>query len=138
MNNEKSRIVRRKTRQRELVREAVAMCDHPSARTIFEAVSQTDAMSFGTVYRNLQILVEEGSIAQIQSDSAYAHYDHNLAPHYHLHCKQCGRVFDVMLPYRDDFDRDARECTPFRIDGHRVAFEGLCDTCLKEAEGGRR
>jgi Fur family peroxide stress response transcriptional regulator len=133
MNNEKNGVVRRKTKQRELVWEALVACDHPSARTIFETVSKTDAMSFGTVYRNLQILVEEGRIVQILSDSAFAHYDYNLAPHYHLHCKNCGRVFDVMLPYRDDFDRDAREATPFRIDGHRVAFEGLCTACLNEA-----
>ena len=58
-------IIRRSTNQRELVLEAICEGNHLSAREIFEVVSAKTRMSFGTVYRNLQILMEEGEIVAV-------------------------------------------------------------------------
>jgi Fur family peroxide stress response transcriptional regulator len=90
-------------------------------------------MSFGTVYRNLQILVEEGEIIAVQTDPDVLRYDRRRVPHYHLHCKKCGKVFDMPLPYRGDLDKKAGEKSGFLIESHTISFEGLCAGCRSES-----
>jgi Fe2+ or Zn2+ uptake regulation protein len=131
-------IIRRSTNQRELVLAAICEGNHLSAREIFERVSQKARMSFGTVYRNVQILMEEGEIIAVQTDPAIMRYDRRRVPHYHLHCKKCGRVFDMPLSYRVDLDKTARKRSHFFIESHTISFEGLCADCYNpsEADGG--
>ena len=61
MLNEKT-AGRRMTRQRQAIMEMLAKTDeHPTAEMVYEAVrKQLPEISLGTVYRNLQLLVEEG------------------------------------------------------------------------------
>ncbi|MDR2476423.1 MAG: transcriptional repressor [Treponema sp.] len=122
-------IIRRSTNQRELVLAAICEGNHLSAREIFEIVSQKARMSFGTVYRNLQILVEEGEIIAVQTDPNVLRYDRRRVPHYHLHCKKCGKVYDMSLPYHRELDTKARETSSFLIESHTISFEGLCSDC---------
>ncbi|GMO14653.1 MAG: Fur family transcriptional regulator [Termitinemataceae bacterium] len=119
---------RRRTVQRDLVLDAIVLGNHPTARTIYNEVSKYSSISFGTVYRNLQILVEDGAILQIET-GASAHYDKKTEPHYHLHCKKCGGVFDIVLPYQQEFDLKAAELSGFHIDSHMILFDGLCSIC---------
>jgi Fur family peroxide stress response transcriptional regulator len=122
-------VVRRSTSQRELVLAAICEGNHLSAREIFEEVSAKTRMSFGTVYRNLQILVEEGEIISVQTDPEVLRYDRRRVPHYHLHCKKCGQVFDMPLSYRKDLNKKAGEKSSFLIESHTISFEGLCSGC---------
>ena len=59
MLNEKT-AGRRMTRQRQAIMEMLAKTDeHPTAEMVYEAVrKQLPEISLGTVYRNLQLLVE--------------------------------------------------------------------------------
>jgi Fur family peroxide stress response transcriptional regulator len=122
-------VIRRKTSQRGLVLEAVCKGNHPSAREIFERVSTKKSMSFGTVYRNLQILEEAGEIAAIKVDPELLHYDRRRERHHHLRCTKCGKVFDIPVPYRPEFDTEAAQKSGFVIDAHTITFEGLCRDC---------
>lgn len=122
---------RRRSTQRELVLNAITDGNHPTARTIFEDVSIRSQISFGTVYRNLQILVEDGTILQIQTDSS-AHYDKRTEPHYHLHCVRCCGVFDIPLEYRGELDEDARALGAGVIESHSISFRGLCADCAAQ------
>jgi Fe2+ or Zn2+ uptake regulation protein len=99
-----------------------------------KSASQKTRMSFGTVYRNLQILEEEGEIISVQTDPAVLRYDRKRVRHYHLRCKKCGRVFDIPIPYRKDFDRKAGGKSGFVIESHTVSFEGLCLDCKRTVE----
>jgi Fe2+ or Zn2+ uptake regulation protein len=128
-NNTAKNIKRRKSSQRDLVLEAVCKAEHPSAGEIFSSVSQQKHMSFGTVYRNLQILEEEGEISSIKVVPELLRYDRRLDPHHHLHCKKCGRVFDVPMEYQDEVDREIEKKGGFLIETHRTTFEGLCRDC---------
>lgn len=121
-------IIRRKTVQRELVLNAIKSGEHPTARTIYTEVCKVSSISFGTVYRNLQILVESGDVLQIQSGES-AHYDKKCIPHYHLHCAKCGGVFDMPVPYHAELDADAERASGFSIKSHMISFEGLCANC---------
>jgi Fe2+ or Zn2+ uptake regulation protein len=90
-------------------------------------------MSFGTVYRNLQVLEETGEIISVQTDPNVLRYDRKRIPHYHLHCKKCGKVFDMPMPYRRDFDKKAEGENGFIIDSHSISFEGVCLSCQKDS-----
>lgn len=129
MNSANQDIIRRKTSQRDLVLEAVCNGNHLSAREIFALVSDKKRMSFGTVYRNLQILEEEGEIVAIKADPELLHYDRRRDRHHHLHCTQCGKVFDIPVPYRPEFDTEAAQKSGFTIDSHAITFEGVCSRC---------
>ncbi|GHT96339.1 transcriptional repressor [Spirochaetia bacterium] len=141
-NDDDKEVIRRRTSQRDLVLEAVCTGNHLSAREIFELVSggeprlsaSTDGsaknrMSFGTVYRNLQILEEEGKIVAIKADPELWRYDRNRERHHHLHCTQCGKVFDISVPYRPEFYTEAAQKSGFTIDSHTITFEGVCRLC---------
>jgi Fe2+ or Zn2+ uptake regulation protein len=128
-------VIRRASSQREIVLDAICQGNHLSAREIFEAVGRIKPMSFGTVYRNLQILVEEGEIICVATDTGAFRYDRRRDRHHHLHCKKCGKVFDVPLAYRGAVDREAAKKSGFVIDSHTISFEGLCTTCAAD-EGG--
>lgn len=129
MKRENRKVVRRSTSQRELVLEAVCNGNHLSAREIFVLVSQKKPMSFGTVYRNLIILEEEGEIVSIQTDPAFLRYDGDCNLHHHLYCKKCRKVFDMPISYNSSFDEEAAQRSGFIIDSHSISFEGLCCNC---------
>jgi Fur family peroxide stress response transcriptional regulator len=130
-NEHNKEIIRRKTSQRNLVLEAVSYGNHLSAREIFECIPASKRMSFGTVYRNLQVLEDEGEIVAIKADPELLRYDRRRERHHHLHCTHCGRVFDIPVPYRVEFDAEAAEESGFVIDSHTITFEGLCSECKK-------
>jgi Fe2+ or Zn2+ uptake regulation protein len=135
MNSEDRSIVRRATVQRKLVLEAVCRGDHPTAKEIFEAVSQPKWMSFGTVYRNLQILAQEGVISSLQADREAVRYDKRVDKHHHLHCRMCNKVFDVPIPYKDAFNKEISKNSGFVVESHSITFEGLCHECAgREAQ----
>ena len=131
MNNEKE-VIRRKTSQRELVLEAVCNGNHLSAREIFDLVAAKKRMSFGTVYRNLQILEEEGEIVAIEADPEVLRYDRRRDYHHHLHCTKCGKVFDIALPYRPKLNAEAGKKSGFVIESHTITFVGLCHDCIQK------
>ncbi|GHV83426.1 transcriptional repressor [Spirochaetia bacterium] len=132
MNKNNKDVIRRKTSQRDLVLEAVCNGNHLSAGEIFALVSAKKHMSFGTVYRNLQILEEEGEIAAVKADPELLRYDRRIVRHHHLHCKKCGKIFDIPVPYRAEFDTEAGQKSGFVIDSHTITFEGLCSECKYE------
>jgi Fe2+ or Zn2+ uptake regulation protein len=41
------------------------------------------------------------------------------------------------IPYREDFDKKAAQCSGFVIDSHAISFEGLCRRCKTEHLRGR-
>lgn len=128
----------RDTKQRRMVLEAVlSRCDHPTADQIYSDLRmKDDKISRGTVYRNLGILAEDGDITNVKVPAA-DRFDSRLDRHYHMYCTRCGRVFDAPLPYRAEDDEQIENDTGFKINRHRVIFEGLCKDCRLKEEGQR-
>ena len=71
---------RRNTRQRQLVLEAVQeLCDHPTAEEIYDAaVKECPGLSLGTVYRNLNSLVDAGRVRRVSIPGKADRFDHTL------------------------------------------------------------
>lgn len=130
-------IQRRNTRQRKLVLDAVlASYDHPTADDVYQAVrTQDDKISRGTVYRNLNLLADEGTILSIKTPGG-CRFDRTIEPHAHVICTSCGAVVDAPLPVDNDLDARAAQETGYAIVSHYTIFEGVCPLCARQAAGG--
>ncbi len=103
---------------------------HPSAEEIYLRVRKISPhISLGTVYRNLQRLVQDGAIQMLFFGDRTARYDPTLEEHDHFICQQCGRVEDVKVERdrRMDFASLVRE--GFTIAAHSLAIRGVCQRC---------
>jgi len=126
-----SEVQKRSTRQLAAVHEALlADHSHPSAEEVFLQVRQTlPHISLGTVYRNLQRLVEEGKIRVLRSGGRVARYDPMTAEHDHFICRQCGRVVDVVLESDRPVNLAPLLEQGFTIATKSLSIHGLCQQC---------
>lgn len=120
----------RSTRQRRLVFDAVqVMREHPTADHIYLKVRGDDPhISRGTVYRNLNLLVENGEVRHVRLPGV-DRFDWRTDRHYHIVCTSCGKVADAPVNYESADDAALEKATGFAIKGHIKVFEGLCPAC---------
>ena len=90
------------TKQKRLIMEIIRECHenrvHPTAEDIFfEARKKLPNIALGTVYRNLNILSEEGVIRRLSVAGNPDRFDLNVMTHDHLVCSRCGRLKDVEI-----------------------------------------
>jgi len=102
---------------------------HPTADWIYkETRKHIPNISLGTVYRNLNQLVETGKVIKLKDDTQ-VRYDGNIGRHDHFRCKQCGKWYDVNLLDSDliqQFNKD----NGFTIESFQFELEGTCEKCL--------
>lgn len=130
-------VGKRYSRQREMIYQAVCGTDqHPTAEMVYQWLKPANPnLSLGTVYRNLNLLADEGIIMRMPFP--VERYDANTEPHTHFRCRGCGGVFDLELAY--DPEIDASACAAelgFRIERHDLIFTGLCPHCGEQEERG--
>ena len=121
----------RMTKQRRVVLDELRkLTTHPSADELHRKVRRRlPRISLGTVYRNLEILSQQGEVEKIELAGAQRRYDAQTAPHYHLRCAECGAVEDAPVEAMKSLDDRLRGRTDYEVLGHRVEFIGLCPRC---------
>jgi len=114
------------SQQRETIREIVySTTSHPTADWIYSKASQRHpTISLGTVYRNLNQLVEHGLIRQI-NDGIMARYDGNTSHHDHLKCTKCGELFDVNI-LDSNLKKSVKKKYQFHVDDVEMILIGTC------------
>jgi len=96
---------------------------HPTADQIYDAVrQQIPNISKGTVYRNLQVLCEDGAISELNLNGTLRRYEEKQDKHYHFRCEQCGRVFDLDEPVNTEIDKKVAERTGFMVSSHQTEW----------------
>ena len=121
----------RNTPQREIVRQAMhENYSHPTAEEIYEQIHlKHPNISFATVYRNLNLLAQQGEIFRLHMPEGPDHYDYTTSPHYHFLCRQCNRIVDAEIPFEENFDH---YCPPgCKTESHILTLIGLCPECQK-------
>lgn len=131
-------MVSRKTIQRALVYEAVNhLKSHATAEEIFHELSREyPAISRATVYRNLNILHEEGKIRRIAMTDGPDCFDHVPQQHYHVRCEKCGHVFDVDMDILPDLEKHIRDSHGFQFTSYDLLFHGICPSCRALMQNG--
>lgn len=105
--------------------------DHPTADTVYTCIREEyPNISLGTVYRNLNLLVELGEIQKLTCGDGKDHFDYNTAPHYHFVCNCCGAVQDLPLEPQANIEAIAQQYTDGQIESHMTYFYGICCDCL--------
>ena len=119
---------RRNTIQKDLVRNAVyEMKRHVTANEVYEFIKESyPTIGKGTVYRNLDILVEEGALPN--------RFDFTLKNHYHVRCVKCGEVSDVDMDEIPDLMKKIHDTHGIEFLDYDISFKGICPKCREEAK----
>lgn len=130
--------VQRNTKQRSLVLEVVREHrDHPTAEQIYNDVHERNAkVSRATVYRNLNLLDDNGEIQQVAAPVANR-FDLRCDPHYHMMCVRCGSVVDAPLEYQKAYDELVAKSSGFQVVSHQTLFKGICPNCQEKEDEAR-
>ncbi|MBQ8974580.1 MAG: transcriptional repressor [Oscillospiraceae bacterium] len=103
---------------------------HPSAEQLYTWLKpEFSDLSLATVYRNLNILRDDGVINSVGVVNGEERFDADTSPHPHFICTCCGSVTDVeakidLTGQISELKKDGIE-----IAGCSVAFYGKCKQC---------
>ena len=120
----------RYSRQREEILRVVQQTDsHPTADWVYEQVRKIlPHVSLGTVYRNLNLLADEGLIQRVILDDGFVRFDGNTNDHHHFICTKTGKIYDVMLPLGDEllakFNAEMSKPHGFKATHFKIEFYG--------------
>jgi Fur family peroxide stress response transcriptional regulator len=110
----------------------MARHDHPTADALYTLIREEyPNISLGTVYRNLNLLVELGEIQKLTCGDGADRFDADTSPHYHFVCKHCGKVSDLPLAPMDNINHMAQEHADGTVDSHTIYFYGICKDCFE-------
>jgi len=128
--------MRRETKQRETILRVLRNTRaHPTADWIYEEVKkEIPNISKGTVYRNLQVLQEDGSVSELNLNGTLSRFEAKQESHYHFRCEQCGKVFDLDEPVNNELDERVAKRTGFKVSHHQLEFRGLCIDCQQQSK----
>lgn len=121
----------RLTPQRELILGAVNRLGHATPDEVLAEVhTQSSAVNASTVYRTLEVLEELGLVRHAHlSDRAPTYHSVGGHEHFHVVCRNCGRVVSVDPETVQPFVDRLRTEHGFVADvGHLTVF-GQCEEC---------
>ena len=121
----------RLTEQREVILALLrTTTNHPRADEVYEKVrKKLPSISIGTVYRNLHVLVSLGLVNEL-NDKNSTRFDGITSEHYHFNCEKCNMIIDLDIPINKSLNRMIEKKTGYTVSGHKIEFNGLCDSCL--------
>ncbi len=126
------------TKQRRVVLDAVRGNPfHPTADEVYADVRKVlPKISLATVYRNLEILAEDGLIRRLEPEHPPMRFDGDISEHYHITCTRCGKIEDAPFARGDETIDTLEEAlgrlTKYGVFGHKLEFIGLCSDCAKK------
>ena len=118
----------RNTRQKELILDIVNKSyNHPNAHDVYlECRKELPNISLGTVYRNLNTLVELNKIQKLKSTDNIDRYD-KMIKHSHFICIKCNKIIDINE--KVDYNEYVGEN---KVLNCKLILEGLCKECLEK------
>lgn len=120
----------RQTKQKQIIYEALQTLDHPTATEVYGYVHELyPTVSRATVFRVLSGFAATGKALGLRVAGDEVRYDYNVEPHYHAHCRTCGRVADVEVDGIPRGKITAKERSGFEVDGYSLEFYGTCAHC---------
>ncbi len=119
----------RKTKQSSLILDIINNSkDHLTAYDIYKkCLLEINNISLGTVYRNLNNLVDTHQIRKIIDFNGLEHFDNIIVPHYHFLCLKCGYIGDIY----NKIDIPL-ECNFGKVMSYEIVYYGICHNCCKE------
>lgn len=126
--------MRKFSKQRDIVLEILKKSySHPTANEIFVEAREVDKnISLGTVYRNLDLLCEDGIIEKISTTQGIDRYDFKKSEHSHAICEKCGKVFDFVTTANiNKIKKEVQNQTELSVNLNEIRLTGTCKECIK-------
>lgn len=120
-----------------MVAEIAKSLYHPSAEEVYAEVKQREkGVGRATVFRNLNLLADDGVFMKVCFHGEPARFDTNPAKHDHFLCNACKAITDLPpLPQADnDAEKDELIRRGFKVESKSVAYYGICDKCLSKID----
>ncbi len=132
------RTGRRLTRQRRVIWNVLlAEPDrHLSAEDVVEQVrKRLPRVNTSTVYRTLEILVDDGLVLRTDLGGDRAYYE-PVREHHHHHviCERCGRVTHLHDDTLGDLAARIEDDSGYRLGEREISFFGICPSCLRAGD----
>lgn len=124
----------RNSKQRTVIMEELCkLTSHPTAIQLYDIVrKRLPKISLGTVYRNLELMVQNGQVMKLEIGGGESRYDGNSHGHHHVKCQKCGKVNDVHdIPWVKIGEQIQVE-SGYKINGYKMQFFGICPDCQRE------
>ncbi len=103
---------------------------HPTADAVYQIVRKKyPNISFDTVNRTLLTFSKIDIVDVVEIFGGAKRFDPNLKNHHHLHCNQCGKVFDFYSRAYDNLKVPEELHAQFQVTSKRVVLKGLCNEC---------
>ena len=119
--------------RQEVLNVVMASNDHPDAKMVYERVKEViPKISLGTVYRNLNDLVNLNEIKRISIKDGNDRFDKTICNHNHVYCIICGKVMDVNYTISNEDLKKIEKQTGFKITNSNFNIKGICNNCRKE------
>lgn len=111
---------------------------HPSADMVFAHLKpEIPDLSLGTVYRNLSMFRQQGTIISVGTVNGVERFDGNTHPHVHFICTGCSAVIDMpQLPISRKMAQTAEAVLGGKVDTCQLTFTGLCGVCSQNQNKG--
>ena len=123
------------TPQREMIIESIAhQGNHINAEEVFAHIQErTHSVNIATVYRTLDLLVQQGLASRIDlSEGRVIYTTHQHGSHIHLVCRQCGQVIDADQNLLSALNEQLSDRYQFAADLQHISVLGLCNDCRTE------
>lgn len=121
-------MLRRMTTQKKIVYNTIDVLGHTNVEDlIHEIQSQHQKISLATIYRNIQVLLQEGKIKRIQLKNQDI-LETIKEDHCHFVCERCGRIWDMDGTKKNMVLEASKDCV-HQIKQCDVTFYGLCQDC---------
>jgi len=119
------------TQQRRVILEELnKLTCHPTAEDLHRIVREKlPRISIATVYRNLELLSDQGMVWKMNVGGSQRRFDGTTANHYHIRCSVCGRVDDVHMEVLGTIEDTAKQSSGYTVLSHKVDFTGICPAC---------
>jgi Fur family ferric uptake transcriptional regulator len=123
------------TAQRELVaRTVMELGSHVGAEELHRRLAgKNPRVGLATVYRTLQLLRDNGLIAERQFGERWRRYENTGGSHHdHLVCLGCGAVIEFSEPLIEKLQDKVARRHGFSPERHRLELYGYCRACARE------
>ena len=120
------------TPQREMIVSALSHAgQHITAEEIYTQVQeQTHFLNVATIYRTLDLLVENGLANRVYLGDGQAVYaTHHHGAHIHLTCRGCGEIIAADQAMIEPLIEKLIAHYGFTADGQHLSLAGLCAAC---------
>lgn len=122
----------RSTKQRQAILQVIRSSKaHLTADDVFQEVKrQQPNISLGTVYRNLELLTQAGTLSKALFSDGKSRFEFAGQHHHHLICLNCGSAVDIpVCPVGEELMSFMR-ASNFQPCHHHFEVYGYCARCV--------